>query len=66
MGAGAALAGGVGGVMLQQQGSGVTLELHGAKVGLEVSAESGRCYDYDELMMRSVRPVARSGAVDGG
>ncbi len=38
MGAGAALAGGVGGVMLQQQGSGVTLELHGAKVGLEVSA----------------------------
>jgi hypothetical protein len=36
MGAGAALAGGVGGVMLQQA-DGVTLELHGAKVGVEVS-----------------------------
>jgi hypothetical protein len=37
MGAGATLAGGVGGVMLQQQGSGVTLALHGVRVGVEVS-----------------------------
>ena len=37
MGAGAALAGGVGGVTLQQQGNGVTLALHGVKVGVEVS-----------------------------
>jgi hypothetical protein len=37
IGGGAALAGGVGGVRLQQQGSGVMLALHGVKVGVEVS-----------------------------
>jgi hypothetical protein len=37
MGGGAALAGGVGGVMLQQA-DGVMLQLHGVKVGVEVSA----------------------------
>jgi hypothetical protein len=37
MGGGAALASGVGGVMLQQA-DGVMLQLHGVKVGVEVSA----------------------------
>jgi hypothetical protein len=40
IGAGAALAGGVGGVALQNA-NGVVLELHGVKVGLELSAAVG-------------------------
>jgi hypothetical protein len=40
IGAGAALAGGAGGVALQN-GNGVVLELHGVKVGVELSAAVG-------------------------
>ena len=40
IGAGAALAGGAGGVALQNA-RGVLLELHGVKVGLELSAAVG-------------------------
>jgi hypothetical protein len=41
IGVGAAVAGGVGGVQLQNE-RGVILQLHGVKVGLEVSAAVGR------------------------